>query len=75
MKPELDRFENPDHVPDMEGQFILFQVDQNRVCEVWTDQFGRFDVCWQSEYGSIVLGTGFDMLPVARKGALADSVS
>ncbi len=72
-KTETQCLENPDRIPDVEGRFVLVRVGPTGDCDVWTDQFGRIDIYWQEEHGSIVLGTGLDLLPVAQNGAQADS--
>lgn len=71
---ERERFEDPLRIPDVEGRFVLVKISPSGVCEVWTDAFGRMDVYWQTEEDYIVLGTGLDMLPVARKGAACEIV-
>ena len=74
IKLETDCLENPNRIPEVEGRFVVVKVSQTGTCEVWTDQFGRIDIYWQLDDGSIVLGTGLDFLPVAQKGASSDSV-
>jgi len=74
IKLETDRLENPNRIPEVEGRFVVVKVSRTGACEVWTDQFGRIDVYWQQLDGSIVLGTGLDLLPVAQQGASSDSV-
>lgn len=75
IKLETDRLENPNRIPEVEGRFVLVKVGQTGTCEVWTDQFGRIDVYWQQLDGSIMLGTGLDLLAVAQQGSSSDSVS
>ena len=74
VKVETERLENPNRIPEVEGRFVLVKVSQNGICEVWTDQFGRIDVYWQSVDKAIVLGTGLDLLPVSQNGSLPDGV-
>src|SRR3972149_3322954 len=74
VKLETERLENPNRIPEVEGRFILVKVSTTGSCEVWTDQFGRIDLYWQSIDETIVLATGLDLLPVAQKGALPDNV-
>ena len=74
VKLETERLENPNRIPEVEGRFVLLKIEPAGSCEIWTDQFGRVDVYWQSVGDTIVLGTGLDLLPVAQKGAAPDSV-
>lgn len=74
LKLETERLEDPNRIPSVEGRFVLLRVSQIGICEVWTDQFGRIDVYWQSINGSIVLGTSLDLLPIAQKSSPSDSV-
>ena len=74
VKLETERLENPNRIPEVEGRFVLLKIEPTGSCEIWTDQFGRVDVYWQSVGDTIVLGTGLDLLPVAQKGAAPDSV-
>jgi hypothetical protein len=74
VKVETDRLENPSRIPEVEGRFVVVKVTPAGVCEIWTDQFGRIDVYWQSVGGAVVLGTAIDLLPVAQTGSIPDSV-
>lgn len=74
LKVETQCLENPARIPEIEGRFILVKVSSNGMCDVWTDQFGRIDIYWQSSDGSVILATELDMLPVAQDGSAIDSV-
>jgi hypothetical protein len=74
VKLEAERLENTNRIPEVEGRFVLLKVSPTGACEVWTDQFGGIDIYWQSVDGTIVLGTGLDLLPVAQKGSSSDCV-
>ncbi len=73
LKVEQERLENISRIPEIEGRFVLVRVGKNGVCDIWTDQFGRVDVYWQSQGGVTVLATGLDHLPVAHAGNVLDN--
>jgi hypothetical protein len=74
VKLETACLENPSRIPEVEGRFVLVMVNESGACEVWTDQFGRIDVYWQTLDSGIVISTGLDLLPVAQAGSLPDNV-
>jgi hypothetical protein len=74
VKLETACLENPSRIPEVEGRFVLVAVNKLGECEVWTDQFGRVDVYWQSVDGGVIVSTGLDLLPVAKTGAMPDNV-
>lgn len=74
LKAEPERLENASRIPEVEGRFVLLKVARDGSCEIWTDQFGRVDIYWQSFGASTVVATGMDLLPVARSGAAFDSI-
>lgn len=74
LKLETERLGNSNRIPEIEGRFVLVKIGANSECEVWTDQFGRVDIYWQSVGDEIVLGTSLDLLPVAQDGSEADNV-
>lgn len=71
---QTEYLENPSRIPEVEGRFVVCKVAANGACEVWTDQFGRVDVYWQSVAGGVVLGTGLNLLPIATTGGTLDLV-
>jgi hypothetical protein len=74
LKLETERLEDPNRIPSVEGRFVLVKVSPIGVCEVWTDQYGRIDVYWQTIKDSIVLATSLELLPIAQKGSPSDSI-
>ncbi len=70
----LKCFEDPLRVPEVEGRFLVVQVVTSGECKVWTDQFGRVDIYWQTTSGGTVLATRLDLLPVGRDGGPLDAV-
>jgi hypothetical protein len=74
LKVEPERLEDIRRIPEVEGRFVLLRVAKEGGCEIWTDQFGRVDIYWQSIGGATVVATGLDLLPVALGGAAIDSV-
>jgi hypothetical protein len=74
LKLETERLEDPNRIPSVEGRFVLVKVSPIGVCEVWTDQYGRIDVYWQTIEDSIVLATSLEILPIAQKGSPSDSI-
>jgi hypothetical protein len=74
LKLETERLEDPNRIPSVEGRFVLVKVSPIGVCEVWTDQYGRIDVYWQTIEDSIVLATSLELLPIAQKGSPSDSI-
>jgi asparagine synthetase B (glutamine-hydrolysing) len=73
-KLSTDRLETPSNISEIEGRFIIVKFSSNSNCEVWTDQFGRIDIYWQSTDNSIIISTELDMLPIAQNGSSLDSV-
>jgi hypothetical protein len=74
LKLEPERLENASRISEVEGRFVLLKAAKDGSCEIWTDQFGRVDIYWQSIGSATVVATGLDMLPVALSGAATDSV-
>jgi hypothetical protein len=74
LKVEQECLENISRIPEIEGRFVLVRVGKNGVCDIWTDQFGRVDIYWQSLGGVTILATSLDHLPVANGGNILDSI-
>lgn len=71
---QLKCLEDPSRVSEVEGRFIVVQVATSGACKVWSDQFGRVDIYWQTTAGCTILATRLDLLPVGRVGDLLDVV-
>lgn len=74
IKLETERLEVPNRIPEVEGRFVIVKVSPDGACEVWTDQFGRVDIYWQSISGGIVLSTSLNLLPISKTGGDLDNV-
>ena len=74
IRSEIDRLENHEQISEFEGRFVLIKICANRICEVWTDQFGRIDIYWQNIGDAIVIGTSLDLLPITKNDSLPDNV-
>jgi len=74
IKSETERLENSNRIPEVEGRFVLLKVGLNGSCEVWTDQFGRMEIYWQSVTGGFILSTALNLLPIANSGGELDEV-
>jgi hypothetical protein len=71
---QLKCLEDPLRVSEVEGRFIVVKVTTSGECKVWSDQFGRVDIYWQTAASCTVLATRLDLLPVGRDGGLLDVV-
>jgi hypothetical protein len=74
IKSEPERLEDPKRIPEVEGRFVLVKISPDSACEVWTDQFGRMDIYWQSVPGGIVLATDLNLLPISKTGGKLDNI-
>ncbi len=74
VKIETEKLENFNRIPEVEGRFAVVKIAVDGTCDIWTDQFSRVDIYWQSIDGGIVIGNALNLLPVAQNGSLPDNV-
>ena len=63
--------EDPSKLGSIEGRFVVFKFERDGQVNVWTDQFGRIDVYYQTVGTEVFIASGLDLLPV-NKGVKAD---
>jgi hypothetical protein len=73
LKVEQKILENINRIPELEGRFVLVRVCNSGICDIWTDQYGRVDIYWQSRNGVTELATSLDLLPISRVAGALDS--
>jgi asparagine synthetase B (glutamine-hydrolysing) len=61
-----DLFEQPGKLEQLEGRFVVIKLSADGACEVWTDQFGKIDVYYQSGVDEVVIASNLGFLPVSR---------
>jgi len=60
---------DPQKVSQVEGRFVIVKITADSDCHIWTDQFGRIDVYWQTIKGRTVVSTEMECLPVVKEGS------
>ena len=53
----------------LEGRFLAIEIGADGRCEIRADRFGQRDLYYQRMGDTVILATGLDLLPVARRGA------
>lgn len=73
-KLELDLFEAPKGVANIEGRFICIKIQDNFCCEIWSDRAGRAELYYQYTEDSVFIASGLDLLPVSLSGSSVSPV-
>lgn len=67
-KDELKILENFNLIPEIEGRFVIVKIAESGLSEIWSDNFGTFEVYQQASAGNVFLSSNLSLLPIAKSG-------
>lgn len=67
-KGELKMLENFNLIPEVEGRFVIIKITQTGLSEIWSDNFGTFEVYQQKSDEKVFLSSNLSFLPISKTG-------
>jgi hypothetical protein len=67
-KYEIRILENINVIPEVEGRFVVVKISETGLIEIWSDNYGSFEVYHQVSDGNVYLSSNLSLLPIAKSG-------
>jgi hypothetical protein len=67
-KYEIRILENINVIPEVEGRFVVVKISETGLSEIWSDNYGSFEVYHQVSDGNLYLSSNLSLLPIAKSG-------